>query len=225
MEDYLDGRHSSQKSAVYISVSWAESVSSEVLITRQWYVDLAGVSSCNLAFTLPDSVGWLFAHPEQMARSFPLYSWLLSSEGWRRGRATFHLKVARHCVGLYPGLHWEKRDGMGGVMALQPQTVLQGSPAQHVFSTVTGNAALCVSKSVPAAMWSKGGMLLETCECGEKKQVSWSILSLQGTCGLVDTSETVHRNSSDIELVLTSIISPCVSYLFLWDLVNSRPWL
>lgn len=64
MEEYLDGRHSSQKSAVYISVSWAESVSSEVLITRQWYVGLAGMSSRNLAFTLPDSVGWLFAHPE-----------------------------------------------------------------------------------------------------------------------------------------------------------------
>lgn len=64
MGEYLDGSRSSQKSAVYISVSGAESVRSEVLITQQRYVGSAGMSSRNLAFTAAgQSVGWLFAHP------------------------------------------------------------------------------------------------------------------------------------------------------------------
>lgn len=64
MGEYLDGSHSSQKSDVYILVSCAESVRSEVLITQQWYVGSAGLSSRNLALTPPDSVGCLFAHPK-----------------------------------------------------------------------------------------------------------------------------------------------------------------
>lgn len=41
--------------------------------------------------------------PAYVARSFPLCSWLLSSEGWGRGRASSHLKAARRHTGPYRG--------------------------------------------------------------------------------------------------------------------------